>query len=63
MSKKRTNADIHEKIATYGLKYWQVAQSAGISPSNFSVWLRCELDGERKKRIEDAINRLVKEEG
>jgi hypothetical protein len=54
------NRKIREYIAKYGLKYWEVAEAAGISSSTLTVWLRQELTGERLSRIQAAIDRLSK---
>lgn len=54
-----TNEEIRKRIAAADLKYWQVAEAAGISPYSFSIWLRHELCGERLARIEAAIDRLT----
>lgn len=53
------NKKIRELIQLAGLKYWQVAEAAGISPYTLSVWLRKELAGERLERIEAAIKVLA----
>lgn len=54
-----TNEKIRKRIAFAGLKYWQVAEAAGVSPYTFSIWLRHELHGERLSRIEAAIDDLT----
>ena len=52
------NIKIRNKITRSGLRYWEVARQAGISPYTLSIWLRDELSGIRLKRIEDAIAAL-----
>ncbi len=54
------NNDIKVQIMLLGLKQWQVADEIGITPCTFCVWLRHELSAERRKRIDDAIDRLSK---
>lgn len=46
-----------------GLRYWEVAQAAGVSPYTLSIWLRQELSGKRLERVEAAIASLSKREG
>lgn len=58
----KKNAALRMRIKENGLMYWQVAEAAGISSYTFSVWLRAELVGERKKIIEKAIDTLIKKE-
>ena len=54
------NEKIRTQIFKHGIKYHEVAKAAGITPSTLSVWLRDELKGERKERITQAINALIK---
>ena len=54
------NQEIREKIVNNGLKFWKVAEKLGINCSTFSVWLRYPLSYEKKSKIENAINELLK---
>lgn len=54
------NSEIRNVISDNRLKYWEVAEKIGISDSRFSVWLRKELEGERKERTLKAIDELIK---
>jgi len=56
----KANTDIRRKIFDSRLKNWEVAKEVGISDSRFSVWLRTPLNDERKARVEQAINNLLK---
>lgn len=56
----KANAGIRRKIFDSRLKNWEVAREVGISDSRFSVWLRTPLNDERKARVEQAINNLLK---
>ncbi len=56
----KANAGIRRKIFDSRLKNWEVAKEVGISDSRFSVWLRTPLNDERKARVEQAINNLLK---
>jgi len=53
------NKEIRNKIESNRILYWEVAESVGIAQSTFSVWLRTELNEERKKRVESSISRLL----
>lgn len=59
----KNNKEIRNAIENNRLRYFEVADKIGISNSNFSVWLRKELDGERKERTISAIEELLKNEG
>lgn len=54
------NLDIRKKIADSRLRNWEVANKIGITDGRFSVWLRTPLREDRKKRVLDAINELIK---
>ena len=56
----KANNSIRERINSNRLKNWEVAKEVGISDSRFSVWLRTPLNDERKARVEQAINNLLK---
>lgn len=56
----KANNSIREIINSNRLKNWEVAKEVGISDSRFSVWLRTPLNDERKARVEQAINNLLK---
>lgn len=55
------NNEIRNSITSNLLKYWQVADKVGISASQFSVWLRTELNEDRKQRVITAIEQLIEE--
>ncbi|WP_225422957.1 hypothetical protein [Companilactobacillus jidongensis] len=55
------NEKLREKIKNEDLKYWEIANTIGITDSTFSRWLRTPLNDERKQRVLDAISELTKE--
>lgn len=57
----RANLDIRSQISNARLRNWEIARAVGISDSTFSKWLRTDLTGERKERVEKAINDLIKQ--
>ena len=46
-----TNTNLRAFLSSHGIRYWQLAEAAGISPSLLSVWLRHELTGDRLIKI------------
>lgn len=56
------NQEIRKVITNNRLRYWEVAQKVGIVDSRLSVWLRTPLNEERKERVMNAINELIKQE-
>ena len=55
------NQEIREAIKGSNLKYWQVADTYGLSDGNFSRLLRKELSTEQKQKVYEAINEAKKE--
>lgn len=56
------NLDVRQAIQKAGLKHWQVAEATGISQYTLCVWLRSDLNNERRLRVMQAIERLKTEE-
>lgn len=52
------NLDIRQMIFAKRLKYFEVAQELGITPTTFSRWLQTEINEERKREILKAIKRI-----
>ena len=61
MSNYAANADLRYLIETNGLRYWQVAERIGVTNCTLSTWMRTEMKGVRKMRVEKAINELLDE--
>lgn len=55
------NHKIRTDIKENRLRQWEVAEKVGISDGRLSVWLRTPLNDDRKKRVENAIQALIKE--
>lgn len=55
----KKNESVRRLIEINRLKHYEVADQIGISDSCFSVWLRKELEGERKERTMKAIEKLT----
>ena len=53
------NVDVRAKAMSYGLRMWEVAEELGILDSALSRKLRRELPEEEKRKIYDAIDRIV----
>lgn len=54
------NKEIEERISKEHLLKWQIASKVGVADTTLSRWLRTELTGSRKERIEWAIRELTK---
>lgn len=63
MKRNDNNLQLRFLIESNGLEYGTVAEKVGIGKSNLSKWMRTELDGVRKMRVEAAVNELIKEKG
>lgn len=57
------NTDVRNAIAKSGLRYWQIADTYGVTDGNFSRKLRKELPDEEKAKIFAIIERLSKAVG
>ena len=55
---KMNNVDIRAQVEKKRLKYYEVAEFVGIDECTLSKWMRKELDGERRKRVLNAIDSL-----
>lgn len=42
-----------------GVYYWMVAKELGIAESTLIRWLRTDLTGDRKKQVNEAVDRLI----
>lgn len=63
MKRNDNNVELRFLIESNGIEYGTVAEKVGIGRSNLSKWMRNELDGVRKMRVEAAVNELIKEKG
>ena len=54
------NLDFREKAKKYGIPFYLIAKELGIGPSALSIWLRTELEGEKRERVFTAIDAIVK---
>ena len=52
------NSEIKQAIRKHRLYQYEVATEAGISEYTLCVWLRHEMEPERKERVMEAIKRL-----
>lgn len=60
--KKRENQDVRDKIRIADVPYWMIAREVGITASTFSVWLRTEMEPERKNKVFAAIDTVAARE-
>ena len=52
------NKELRTKIRRGGLFYWMVARELDVTEGTLIRWLRTELEGDRKKEVNDAVVRL-----
>lgn len=55
----KKNQEIRELIAEKRIFYYEIAETLGISPVSFTLWMRTELTPERKQRTLKAIEQLT----
>ena len=55
----RANQSIRDLFKERGVTHWQVADELGISPSTMSIWLRRELEDDKRQMIETAVESLT----
>ncbi|WP_442774072.1 hypothetical protein [Lactococcus hircilactis] len=53
------NIKIRQKMLINNIKGYELAEVIGISYSTMSVWLRTELNKERRERVEKALDQLI----
>ncbi|MDU0403481.1 hypothetical protein KF7HA_01841 [Lactococcus lactis] len=54
-----SNLEIRKKTLSNAIKNYQLADAIGINQSTLSVWLRTELNKERRARVEKALDQLI----
>ena len=52
------NLDLRLELTRSGVRQWELAREVGINEATLSRWLRSELKGERKRRVEAALEKL-----
>lgn len=60
--KTKENQDIRDKARIEDVPYWMIAKEVGITASTFSVWLRTEMEPERKNKVLAAIDAVAARE-
>lgn len=51
-----SNIEIRQKMLVHNIKSYELASAVEIFPSTLSVWLRTELNDERRDRVEKALD-------
>lgn len=54
-----SNIEICQKMLVHNIKSYELASAVEIFPSTLSVWLRTELNDERRDRVEKALDQLI----
>jgi len=57
------NPEIRQKLVIANIPLWKVAQRIGIHEKTLVVWLRLELEGEKKRAVNDAVDELINGNG
>ena len=52
------NLDLRLELTRSGVRQWELAKQIGVNEATLSRWLRFELRGERKRRVEAALKKL-----
>ena len=55
------NKDIRRKAKGNDIPMWKIANRIGISEPTLTRWMRTSLNEEHRRRIEDALDSLIKE--
>lgn len=53
------NYEIRDRAKRNGVYFWEIAKEIGIYPGTFTVWMRSELSGERRQKVESAIDAII----
>ena len=54
------NADIREILKRRGIRHYDLAIECGVTKFTMSTWLAQPLSEQRRERILDAIDRIIK---
>lgn len=57
----KANQELRERMRRAGILQWQLALEIGISAPTLLIWLRVPLEGERKQRVYEALERMERE--
>lgn len=58
---EKTNAEIRMLMKVNDIRFWQLAEAVGVSDPTINRWFRHELEGEQRKRVEFALQKLIGE--
>ena len=58
---RQHNLELRATLQAHKIPHWALAQYAGISATTLCVWLRQPLSGERKERVEAALEACIKD--
>ena len=59
----RFNVEVRTKLDSFSIHLWELAQAIGVSEMTMTRWMRAELTEEKKKLIEEAVQRIIEERG
>ena len=55
----RANRELRSKMRRKGIFNWMLSRELDISEGTLVKWLDTELEGDRKKQVEAALDRLI----
>ncbi len=58
-----TNAALRKKLRAANIPLWRVAQFFGVHEKTLVAWLRFELEGEKKRAVNEAVDYLINGSG
>ena len=56
---EKANKEIREKLARYRIRQCEVADQLGVTEFTLCLWLRTELEPDRRAKVEVAINEIA----
>lgn len=57
------NAVLRQKLRAANIPLWRVAREIGINEKTLIGWLRVELEGEKKRVVNEAVDHLINGNG
>lgn len=57
----RVNEEIRMEMRVNEIPLWRIAEAVGVSEPTITRWFRHELEGEQRKRVESALQKLIEE--
>lgn len=59
LKQEKANKDIRERLAKHDITQWQLADYLGVHHITVNTHLRLELNDEKKKEYNNAIDKII----